>query len=82
MLVEHLRRDVSNLQQLQIQSEHQAQHFFVLFMEVTHLWAREYPISDTAERAAISLRVAVDVREGIGMDGLLVVMIACYSSAG
>ena len=47
-----------------------------------HLWAREYPISDTAEGAAISLRVAVDVREGIEMDGLLVVMLACYSSAG
>ena len=47
-----------------------------------HLWAREYPVSDTLEEAAISLRVAVDVCGGIGMDGLLVVMLACYSSAG
>ena len=52
-----------------------------------HLWAREYPVSDTteeaAEEAAISLRVAVDVCGGIGMDGLpLVVMLAWYSSAG
>ena len=46
-----------------------------------HLWAREYPVSDTDEEAAISLRVAVNVCGGIGMDGLLVVMLACYCSA-
>ena len=47
------------------------------------LCVREYPVSDAAEEAAISLRVAVDVCGGIGMDELpLVVMLACYSSPG
>ena len=47
-----------------------------------HLWATEYPVSDAAEEAAILLRVTVDICGGTEMDGLLVVMLACYSSPG
>ena len=60
------------LRQLQILSEHQAHDFFmfcfciiqVIFIEVTArgpLVGEGYAVSDAAEEAAISLRVAVDV---------------------
>ena len=43
-----------------------------VFTEVTpsHLWAREYPVSDAAEKATVSLRVAVNHLWGVGMGGL------------
>ena len=56
------------MQQLQVSTQYQEQNFFSKsklplqkWLLMLYLWAREYPVSDAAEEAEISSRVAIDI---------------------
>ena len=56
------------MQQLQVSTQNQEQNFFSKsklplqkWLLMLYLWAREYPVSDAAEEAEISSRVAIDI---------------------
>ena len=56
------------MQQLQVSTWYQEQNFFSKsklplqkWLLMLYLWAREYPVSDAAEEAEISSRVAIDI---------------------
>ena len=56
------------MQQLQVSTQYQEQNLFSKsklplqkWLLMLYLWAREYPVSDAAEEAEISSRVAFDI---------------------
>ena len=59
------------MQQLQVSTQYQEQKLQKFFAKsklplqkwllILYLWAREYPVSDAAEEAEISSRVAIDI---------------------
>ena len=56
------------MQQLQVSTQYQEQKFFLKsrlplqkWLLMLYLWAREYLVSDAAEEAEISSRVAIDI---------------------